>query len=217
MGEPPGEHDRASGQAGLLLERYGIVAREFHRREDLLPWGLIAPELTRMELKGEIRRGYFVEGLSGMQFALPRAVEELRKIRSEGYRPGVVLLNACDPANPYGPGVDFSPGGERGNTSSRHSFPLDIHSVRRRDPVPSFRILRSEDPLGRGAVRRDSPEGARALCRPPQAPGVPPPVQGNRCRILRRRPAGREPPARSLQALGFVRDSNQTMRRDEYA
>jgi ATP-dependent Lhr-like helicase len=100
--------EQAARQASQLLERYGIVAREFHRREDLLPWPLIAAELQRLELRGDIRRGYFVEGLSGMQFALPDAAEQLRRMQSE--RTGtisVILINACDPANPYGPGIDL--------------------------------------------------------------------------------------------------------------
>jgi ATP-dependent Lhr-like helicase len=82
------------------------VAKELFARESLLPWQVVATELQRMELRGEIRRGYFVEGLSGMQYALPSAVEELRRIRSEGSG-DTVLLNACDPANPYGTGIDL--------------------------------------------------------------------------------------------------------------
>ena len=84
MGEHLNGDECARRQAVQLLDRYGIVARELYRREELLPWALIASALQRMELRGEIRRGYFVEGLSGMQFALPAAVEELRRLRSDG-------------------------------------------------------------------------------------------------------------------------------------
>jgi ATP-dependent Lhr-like helicase len=106
MGDELPAEEIARRQARRLLERYGILARELYRREDLLPWGLIAGELQRMEMRGEIRRGYFVEGLSGMQYALPSAVDHLRGIRpSEGQDVSLLLLNACDPANPYGPGV----------------------------------------------------------------------------------------------------------------
>jgi ATP-dependent Lhr-like helicase len=53
-----------------------------------------------MEEAGRIRRGYFVEGLGGSQFALPGAVDRLRSFRDE---PGdVIALAATDPANPYG-------------------------------------------------------------------------------------------------------------------
>jgi len=56
--------------------------------------------LRAMEESGRIRRGYFVEGLGGSQFALPGAVDRLRSVRESGG--GVVALAATDPANPYG-------------------------------------------------------------------------------------------------------------------
>src|SRR5438094_3189187 len=49
---------------------------------------------------GRIRRGYFIEGLGGCQFALPGAVDRLRACRDD--KPGVVVLAASAPANPYG-------------------------------------------------------------------------------------------------------------------
>jgi ATP-dependent Lhr-like helicase len=104
MGDDLTLEEKASVQAIQLLDRYGIVAREFYRREELLPWALIASEYQRMEMRGEIRRGYFVEGLSGMQFALPAAIEELRRVRA-AQTSDVLILNACDPANPYGQGI----------------------------------------------------------------------------------------------------------------
>ncbi len=113
MGEGLSLEEKAETQAILVLNRYGIVARECYRREELLPWQMIASQFQRMEMRGEIRRGYFVEGLSGMQFALPAAVEELRRVRSEQNCPEQnldqqpILINACDPANPYGQGVNL--------------------------------------------------------------------------------------------------------------
>ncbi len=95
--------EKAEAQATLLLNRYGILAREFYKREELLPWAMIAAQLQRMEMRGEIRRGYFVEGLSGMQYALPAAVDALRRVRSTpSTAEQPILLNACDPANPVG-------------------------------------------------------------------------------------------------------------------
>jgi ATP-dependent Lhr-like helicase len=58
------------------------------------------PVLRAMEESGRIRRGYFVEGLGGSQFALPGAVDRLRSMRDSGGR--VVALAATDPANAYG-------------------------------------------------------------------------------------------------------------------
>jgi ATP-dependent Lhr-like helicase len=102
--------ERASAQASQALHRYGILARELYRREAVFPWSVIAAELQRMEMRGEIRRGFFVDGLSGMQYALPSAIETLRRLRSqpnEGDKGERIILNACDPANPFGPGIDL--------------------------------------------------------------------------------------------------------------
>ena len=114
---PPDE--RAARQAAQLLERYGIVAREIAGREELLPWPLLAAQLQRLELKGEIRRGYFVEGLSGMQFALPAAATLLRQSRSLAPSDQATLLvNACDAGNPFGPGIN-APVRQAGNDPAR--------------------------------------------------------------------------------------------------
>jgi ATP-dependent Lhr-like helicase len=102
------EQERIRRQAEQLLLRYGIVAREIAKREEnLLPWTSLAMEFQRMEMRGEIRRGYFVEGLSGMQFALPSAVTMLDEIKtSPAKNESPVVLNACDPAVPFGSGID---------------------------------------------------------------------------------------------------------------
>jgi ATP-dependent Lhr-like helicase len=56
------------------------------------------PVYSHLEETGRIRRGYFVEGLGGSQFALPGAVDRLRGDLSAG----LTVLAATDPANPYG-------------------------------------------------------------------------------------------------------------------
>ncbi len=103
-GEMPPPDEMAEMQARQLLERYGIVAREFLAREQVLPWPALARAFQRMEFRGEIRRGMFVHGLSGTQFALHKAADELHRIQRE---PHDVLrvIATCDPANPYGGGV----------------------------------------------------------------------------------------------------------------
>src|SRR4029077_3567823 len=58
------------------------------------------PVLRAMEEAGKIRRGYFIDGLGGLQFALPGAVDPLRASRDEESK--VVALAATDPASPYG-------------------------------------------------------------------------------------------------------------------
>ncbi|MDP1847814.1 MAG: DEAD/DEAH box helicase, partial [Solirubrobacteraceae bacterium] len=88
--------------AELLLERYGIVTREQVLAEGI-PGGfsILYDALSQLETLGVCRRGYFVEGLGGAQFALPGAVERLRAQRTVEESPPLVLA-ATDPAQPYG-------------------------------------------------------------------------------------------------------------------
>lgn len=115
---------RAQAQAEVLLERHGVVTRGAVTSERL-PGGFAAvyQVLRAFEESGRCRRGYFVEGLGGAQFALPGAVDRMRAMSSsrsdtpasgdaeprrglESGRPGAgpraVVLAAADPANPYG-------------------------------------------------------------------------------------------------------------------
>jgi ATP-dependent Lhr-like helicase len=101
-GRPPAE-EHAAIVARQWLARYGIVT--------LIDWRAIYHELKRMEYRGEVRRGYFVAGLGGAQFAHPDAVERLRAIRDDSDAPFVAFA-ASDPANPYSlalPGVERDP------------------------------------------------------------------------------------------------------------
>ncbi|HKU58800.1 MAG TPA: hypothetical protein VJP39_04270, partial [Gaiellaceae bacterium] len=89
--------------AELLLERQGIVTRDGVRAEGIPGgYGAVYAELRALETLGLCRRGYFVEGLGGAQFALGGAVERLRELREAGEDPDVVVLAAADPAQPYG-------------------------------------------------------------------------------------------------------------------
>jgi ATP-dependent Lhr-like helicase len=97
----PAAGPRLRAQAELMLERYGIVTRETVLAEGV-PGGFstLYAELGNLELLGSARRGYFVEGLGGAQFALPGAVERLRSLpEADG---SYLVLGATDPANPYG-------------------------------------------------------------------------------------------------------------------
>ncbi|MGI8511902.1 MAG: DEAD/DEAH box helicase [Solirubrobacteraceae bacterium] len=97
----PGAHRRAVAE--LLLERYGIVTREQVLAEGV-PGGFstLYDSLTALETLGIARRGYFVEGLGGAQFALPGAVERLRSQRAGDGEETPLVLSAVDPAQPYG-------------------------------------------------------------------------------------------------------------------
>jgi ATP-dependent Lhr-like helicase len=65
-------------------------------------WRAIYRELKRLEFRGEVRRGYFVKGLGGAQFAMPDAVEWLRTVAGEDQTTAnFVVMAASDPANVY--------------------------------------------------------------------------------------------------------------------
>jgi ATP-dependent Lhr-like helicase len=102
----PGDTVSQGGQrralAELLLERHGIVTRDGVRGEGIRGgYGAVYAELRQLETLGVCRRGYFVEGLGGAQFALPGAVERLRERRGTDV-PEALVLAAADPAQPYG-------------------------------------------------------------------------------------------------------------------
>ena len=89
--------------AELLLERQGIVTRDGVRAEGIPGgYGAVYAELRALETLGLCRRGYFVEGLGGAQFALGGAVERLRELRERDEDAVPLVLAAADPAQPYG-------------------------------------------------------------------------------------------------------------------
>jgi ATP-dependent Lhr-like helicase len=73
--------------------------------------------LSALETLGVCRRGYFIEGLGGAQFALPGAVERLRAQREVADAPPLVLA-ASDPAQPYGAALPW-PSVEEGRRPAR--------------------------------------------------------------------------------------------------
>jgi ATP-dependent helicase Lhr and Lhr-like helicase len=95
--EPLSPEDRDEARAHLLLARYGVVARELARGD----WSTLRHVLLRMEYGGEVVRGYFVEGLSGEQYALETALAELTAPPARRAEPHV-LANLVDPANLWG-------------------------------------------------------------------------------------------------------------------
>ncbi|HEX5593523.1 MAG TPA: DEAD/DEAH box helicase [Solirubrobacterales bacterium] len=145
----PGPGAKLRAQAELMLERYGIVTRETVLAEGI-PGGFstLYGELGNLELLGTARRGYFVEGLGGAQFALPGAVERLRSLpeRDGSY----LVLAATDPANPYGASLPWpkSESGRRpGRTPGAHLL--------LRDGEPIVFVERG----GRGLLRLKQVEG----------------------------------------------------------
>jgi ATP-dependent Lhr-like helicase len=101
-GTRPDEEEHAEQIARQWLDRYAIVTRDWWRRErPPVSWRAIYRELKRLEYRGEVRRGYFVEGMGGAQFALPEAVERLRAQPELDAQAPIIVMSAADPANPY--------------------------------------------------------------------------------------------------------------------
>ncbi|HEX6597674.1 MAG TPA: helicase-related protein, partial [Acidimicrobiales bacterium] len=95
--------DRARALAGALLERHGVLTREAVRGEGHAGgFATVYPVLRALEEAGRARRGYFVTGLGGAQFALPGAVDRLRARPAPSTTPTPLVLAATDPANAYG-------------------------------------------------------------------------------------------------------------------
>jgi ATP-dependent Lhr-like helicase len=108
--DPPPPDERRRALAELLVERHGVVTRAGALSEGV-PGGFAAiySALSDLETLGVCRRGYFLAGLGGAQFAIPGAVERLRDLRDAppGEAPHVLVLGAADPAQPYGAAVPW--------------------------------------------------------------------------------------------------------------
>ncbi|HET7292844.1 MAG TPA: DEAD/DEAH box helicase [Vicinamibacteria bacterium] len=104
--------ERLAARAEQLLARHGVVTRDAVAAESL-PGGFVSvyPVLAALEDAGRIRRGYFVAGLGGSQFAHPGALERLRALREAPAESQAVVLAATDPANAYGAALPWPEGG----------------------------------------------------------------------------------------------------------
>ncbi|MFJ9446486.1 ATP-dependent helicase [Kitasatospora sp. NPDC101235] len=123
---------RATAQAQSLLDRHGLLTRGTVVAERV-PGGFagVYRVLAAMEERGRARRGYFVEGLGGAQFAMEGAADRLRSVNGRleraraaewpaapsGEPPQTLVLAAADPANAYGAALPWpepptAPGGK---------------------------------------------------------------------------------------------------------
>jgi len=102
--EDPGTPEAAAETlARQLLQRYGVVFREVLARETRCPpWRLLLQAYRRMEARGEIRGGRFVNGFVGEQYALPDAVESMRTVRRLPADKEPVIVSCTDPLNLVG-------------------------------------------------------------------------------------------------------------------
>jgi ATP-dependent helicase Lhr and Lhr-like helicase len=146
-GEDAGQTVRAHTLALTLLDRHGVLTRGAVAAERITGgFAAVYPVLRAMEEAGQCRRGYFVEGLGGAQFALPGAVDRMRALAARGVwgdgslprgvrgdgsprkeergapggrPPGLAtVLAAADPAQPYGAALPWPD--RPGETASSH-------------------------------------------------------------------------------------------------
>ncbi|HEV3012332.1 MAG TPA: hypothetical protein VG499_03585, partial [Actinomycetota bacterium] len=119
----PAEPDptrRLHAVAEQLLDRHGVLTRGAVVAERI-PGGFagVYPVLKAMEDAGRCRRGYFVDGLGGAQFAVPGAVDRLRGLTDPPSSPQTQVLSAADPANPYGAALAWPERTAPGSTGER--------------------------------------------------------------------------------------------------
>jgi ATP-dependent Lhr-like helicase len=111
--ERSNDEARSERRARQLLQRYGVVFRDLLAREQMSPsWRSLLGVYRRLEARGEIRGGRFIDGFVGEQFALPQAVDTLRAGRRNETGQGPVIVSAADPLNLIGilsPGARLSP------------------------------------------------------------------------------------------------------------
>ncbi len=194
--------ERAHALAQQLLTRHGIVSRESVVNEPISGgFSAVYPIFRKLEEGGKIRRGYFVAGLTAMQFAFPAALDLLRSYRDPADEPLGALLSSADPANPWGAGFRW-PEGEGSGGASRTAGTmvalvdgaLVAHLSRGARQVTAF--LPSEEPERSRAER----ELARLLAREVR--------EGRRRAMLIETidgaPATGHPLAAQLAAAGFV-------------
>ena len=119
--------ERRRATAELLTERHGVLTRSATLSEGV-PGGYSAiyPALGELETLGTLRRGYFIAGLGGAQFAMPGAVERLRDLRDAqpDDDPRTIVLGAADPAQPYGAAAPWP--AREGNRSPSRVFGAQV-------------------------------------------------------------------------------------------
>ena len=163
-------------------------------------------------MRGEVRRGYFVQGLSGMQFGLPEALDHLRDLQKpRAQRPRVYAVNGIDPANPHGPGIPF-PFGD----GSMQRTPGTYVVFRNGTPQLLIQNLGSRIWIREGLDSSTLLEGILHLVGLTRLPGDLRPVKHIDVEFINGSRAALDPACEVLQGLGFVKGPNQTLRYESY-
>ena len=159
--------------AEQLLARHGVLTREAVLAEGVTGgFATLYPVLKALEEAGRMRRGYFVAGLGGSQFAQPGALDRLRALRETSAdprgpdaAPPAVVLAATDPANPYGAALPW-PEGVAGAMRAAGTHVVLVDGAPRRLPAAG------RGRRGRAAARRRAGAHARRAGRGGGARGV---------------------------------------------
>jgi ATP-dependent Lhr-like helicase len=146
LSEPSKREQAIESFARVLLRRYGVVFRRMLERESLrVSWFELSRAYRRLEAQGEIRGGYFVNGVSGEQFALTEAVGLLRSTRKMPLTGALITISAADPLNLAGiltPGLRIAA--------------INAHRILLRDGVPVAALKAGQlIPMGPEAVEPD--------------------------------------------------------------
>jgi ATP-dependent Lhr-like helicase len=202
VGEARGATERSHAIALSLLDRHGVVTRETALSEGIAG-GFASgyPVLKAMEEAGRVRRGYFVEGLGGAQFALPGAVDRLRAERESADEAlSTVVLAAADPAQPYGAALPWP----RRNDEER--LPLQRVAgayVVLVGGLPALYVERAARGLLTLPACDDPEVSAAALAALPSLLAPAGPMRELRLERVDRLPVAESPLAEGLRGIGF--------------
>ncbi len=187
-----------------LLDRHGVLCRETAALDPWAPpWRELYLALDQAETRGEVRRGYFVEGLSGVQYAWSETAEELARLaaaRATG-KEGFVLISSLDPGNLYGVGAPFDVPLLEGGTATMSRVPSSYLVLRGGRPLLIIELY-GKRLTGLASASQDEIR---------QSLGLLTSTCHSRRRILRvetynQEPVLNSPAAAWLASHGFVRD-----------
>jgi ATP-dependent Lhr-like helicase len=159
-GARPSDTDRRMAVARSLLDRYGVVTREAAHAEGIAGgFAVVYDVLKALEDQGRVRRGYFVEGRGGAQFALPGADERLRARRDPRDDVAPIVLAATDPANAWGALLDWPSGTGEGRPQRAAGALVILHEGALlgwlgRGEHPLLTFLPPEEPARSEAARQ---------------------------------------------------------------
>jgi ATP-dependent Lhr-like helicase len=139
------------------------------REATRVPWRDLLRVCRRLEARGEIRGGRFVDGVSGEQFALAEAIAELRAVRKKAPGGELIAVSAADPLNLVGillPGERVT-SIAKNRLLFRDGVPVAVYAG------PEVRFLEKLDAHSEWSVRntllrRRMPSGLRAGAEPLQ-------------------------------------------------